>query len=240
MPVIPFIPLIAAGIGSASSAYAAHKAGQTNDAVAAQQKPLLDAQTGLAKDTAERGKTLFNTGLPLFNSASGYYNSILRGTPKTLQQVLSPEIGKINETYRGAESGLERLAPGGVRDHAAADLSRQRVGQLASLVPTIRPMAAANLGNLATGALSAASGQSAQAGSIYSGLLGLGEQQRQFNVGESSSNGQAYGRLIADALAAWQRNPNARGAALPTAGAPRMPPANLGDFAQSPGQGAYA
>lgn len=92
-----------------------------------------------------------------------YYRGILSGGTGRFAGAIAPEVGAINQLYRGATSSLDR---GGVRganrEVAEADLARERASRSAGLIMSLRPGAAAALTDVA--------GQRTQAGLARAGL----------------------------------------------------------------------
>jgi hypothetical protein len=161
------------------------------------------------------GKTLFSTGTSMIGEGqrtlaqpTSYYQKLLTGSRALMSQAVSQPRAAISDVYRGAERGLEQ---GGVRgaqrDVARGELSRQRAGQIGSLITGVQPAAAGaltDIGQTQTGQGAGIAGQgvgaTGSAGNIFAGLLGQGAQNRQYARGEGENFGSGFGGLIFDLL----------------------------------------
>lgn len=161
-----------------------------------QQQPLMDAQAAAAQEQLKLARML----APNVSGAADYYNKILHGDRAALTSAIQPELTGVTEMYRGAEKGLDRMAPGAGRDQARAELGRQRVGQLGGLYFGARQNAAQTGINL-TGAATGATGGAAN---IYSTLLNGMRDDRDFNDRQQTAFGAALGPLFVDLYKAWQ------------------------------------
>lgn len=193
MPAIA-VPIIAAGIGTAGSIYAANKmAGATKDATAASSQ-IAQQQLGLAN-------RLLASGMPKVDAASGYYNTLLRGDRSAMRQAVAGPTAALTDQYRGAERSLERSGvQGGVRDLAKAELSRDRANSIAQLTTGQQGKAAASLADLGTNLIAGGgtnlSGAAETAGGVMRSKIGAS----QFQYGADQQTGAAVGSLIFDIL----------------------------------------
>jgi alpha-D-ribose 1-methylphosphonate 5-triphosphate synthase subunit PhnG len=207
MPVAPAIPYIASGIATAYGAWRAHK-----DSQQAQQQaqPLIDAQTGLAKQQAGQGKDLFNFGMPQLQKAAGYYGSLLTGNRAAVQTTLAPTIAQMSDVYKGAERNLSRQAPGAGRDEASAALSAQRAGQIGMLPIQARAGAAEAVANLGQTGVSGGTASTNAASGIYGNLLGDQFRRQEASNAQQYQLGQNLSKILGDFLKAWkERNAGA-------------------------------
>lgn len=210
MPAV--IPLVASGISAGAGLWNSKKQRDAQKQQQGQQQPLITAQTGLAKQTAQQGQQLFNTGMPALQAGAGYYGRLLSGDRAAMTSALAPEIGATTDVYRGAEKGLERTgAQGAMRDSAAADLNRDRAGKVASLVQGARPGAAAALTGIGQQATAAGVAGAQGAASMYSqlmnGLNTTADQQlrsRAYGDQRSDSLWKNVGGLFVDSYQAWK------------------------------------
>lgn len=140
-------------------------------------------------------------------AASNYYRNIL-SSRQGARESLAPEMTTALDFYRGAERKTRRTMQGGSRDYALAELDRQKVGQLAGMLPAARRGAAEgalNVGgaygdigsNLLYGG-SQLTGQGLNAAStaayINSGLFNQASQIRE----QEGEGGKAWGGILYD------------------------------------------
>ena len=196
MPVVPFIPLIASGV-SAGVGYLANRG--KNKALENSANAQGAATTMLANQQAQMGADQYQMGRPLLQQASGYYSKILSGNRSAMQSALQPEREATTDIYRGAERSLDRSGiQGGSRDVARAELSRNRAGQLSSLLSNMRPQAAAQTSALGGGLTSSAMGATQNAASVYQNLLAGTRSNQQYQNSQQAASGAAWGKLLAD------------------------------------------
>lgn len=171
--------------------------------VGAMAPPLM--QQG--KALTQQGGGYLQQGADSLRGAGSYYGNIL-GSRQGATNALAPEMTTALDFYKGAEGRNNRTLRGGSRDYANAELNRQKVGQLASYLPTARAnaaqgmervgSAAGNLGGTAIGAGASASGQGVNAASnaayINSGLFNQATQLQQ----QQQQGGKGIGSLLYD------------------------------------------
>jgi len=217
MPVIPFIPLIAAGVGAAGTAYGAHKASSDAKKARAAQQPLIDAQTRAAEQQNAQGQQLFSFGMPLLQRSGEYYSRLLGGDRASLRLATLPERQEISELYRGAEKGIDRSGVQGANKTVQrAELARERVGKLASLVPNARAAAAGQVGALGQTGVSGGMAGGTAGANIYSQLMSgqlgrdqLSLQARQYSDQQSQAMGQQLGQMLTLFGQYWQNRKTA-------------------------------
>jgi len=100
-------------------------------------QPLLQQGMGLAG----QGAGYLAQGGRSLQPAAQYYGNIL-SSRRGATESLAPETTTALEYYRGAEGKTRRTMQGGARDYALAELDRQKVGQLANMLPAARANAA--------------------------------------------------------------------------------------------------
>ncbi|HXU05481.1 MAG TPA: hypothetical protein VN903_31195 [Polyangia bacterium] len=183
------VPLIAAGIGAAGSAYSAHKA-------ASAQAPL----TALAQQQGARGQQLFNFGFPQLQKTAGYYGALLGGNRQAVTQALAPTVEHIGETYKGAERNLTRMAPGAGRDEAAADLNRQKAAQIGGLPIAARSEAATALTGMGQSATGSGISATQSAGGLYDSAL----VSQRYNDQQQYQLGSNLSKVIGDFITAYR------------------------------------
>lgn len=165
---------------------------QATDALAAYSRPLMSQGLGMAQQGGQ------NLG-----QATDYYSGVLGGDRSKILAHMSPEISGVLDSYRGAEGKIGRNLRGGSRDYAQAELDRQKVGQVAGLIPQARRNAAEAMGDLGgqylaggtslTGQGVAAAGGAANASSqLYGNATAQSQQEAQ--------GGKVMGGYIYDIL----------------------------------------
>lgn len=140
-------------------------------------------------------------------AAGDYYRNILSNR-RAATESLAPEMTTALDFYRGAERKTRRTLQGGSRDYALAELDRQKVGQLAGMLPAARRGAAEGAlntggaygdlgGNLLYGGANL-TGQGVNAAStaayINSGLFNQATQIRE----QQGEGGKAWGGFLYD------------------------------------------
>lgn len=165
-----------------------------------EQAALTGAQQA-AGTLTQQGQTLTNLGLPALNQSTDYYQTLLRGSRPAMAVATAGPRAAINDQYRGAERGLERSGlRGATRDLAAAELNRQRAGQVAGLTTGVQPYAADALNRTGMGLVGQGTSALSSVGNIWSDLLGQGARNRMYARGEGENFGKSMGSLIFDIL----------------------------------------
>jgi hypothetical protein len=159
---------------------------------------LSQAAPGFLK----QGQQFTQQGGQTLGAAGDYYRNILsnRGAAR---ESLAPEMSTALDFYRGAERKTEREMRGGSKDYALAELQRQKVGQLAGMLPAARRSAAEG----AAGVGGTFLGYGGQQAGMGANLLGqsLGGQNMLFNQAgaiqqQQQEGGDVMGRFIFDIL----------------------------------------
>jgi len=157
------------------------------------QQQQAQRQSSLANTISGFANKQFTMGEPAMQKAMQYYSSLLSGGRGGMQSAIAPEVGMINDNYRGAERGMmARMAPGGVRDNAIADLYRQRTGQIGSLGHTARSGAVQNLGNIGQGLIGNALNAYGAAGNALSGASGTYGDINRLNMQRQQGRDQMW------------------------------------------------
>lgn len=200
MPVVPFVPLIGAGISGVSKLLGNRKKGSSGaDQLAAQQASLANQQ-------AAQSAQLFRAGMPLVNQSGNYWGRILGGDRATMRASVAPEASEITDLYKGAERNLERSnLVGPARDYAAGELARERTGRIASLIPLARRAAAGEGANLGTTLLGEGRNNLSSASSTLGSLVEGQRKQDAYNNEQSYNFGQNLAGLVTDVYKAWPR-----------------------------------
>lgn len=137
-----------------------------------QQQAAMTAQQQGGNQVAAAGGPLLQQGAQASRTGSGYlqdagnyYRNILSNRVAASQS-LAPEMTTALDYYKGAGNKVQRTMSGGSRDYAQAELDRQKVGQMAGMLPLARRSAAegaAGIGGHMMQAGAAASGQGVNA-----------------------------------------------------------------------------
>lgn len=177
---MPAIPLIGLGISGITSAIGAHNSSK----VAGAQQDLMGKQSALAQEMQGFAKDQYAAGAPALNKAMEYYTKLATGNRGDIQSTLAPGIAQLNETYNGAQRGIEsKLAPGPGRDQQIAQLYRQRAGQIGLMPSQARASAVGEMANLGQNRMNSAQDYFGKAGSALSGASSTG-----VNYGNAQNN----------------------------------------------------
>ena len=191
------------------------------------QQGQMDRQNSLANYLRKQSEETYNLSAPAYGKAISWYQSLLGGNRTAMNQAVAPAVGQLNETYKGAERGLDRMGiRGGERDMARAELQRQKAGQIGGLTVGVQPAAADKLGQLGMQGMYASLNGSQASGSagmnaanIYDSLLRRSDVQ----FGRDAETGQSLMSLIMpwlNQLMAQRRGQNAPVSGLPGATSP--------------------
>lgn len=188
--VVPFIPLIAAAVGTGGALYAQNRAGK-------QQRELLQQQQGVGKETMAQGRQFLGQAQQAFGPALGYYSSIL-ADPRS---ATAPEQNRIGTLYQGqAQTARNQFQRGGYGPSQAEAVRGQQRAANEEVIQRGRPMAAGALANIGGGL-----GQLGMQGfGLGSGIMGnvfnqgLMARQQSFNEGSAMGQGlfNAYNQYL--------------------------------------------
>lgn len=224
------IPALIMGGASIGSSLIGRSAANSAARAASQRSPeeiaALNAQTGLARQQTAQGSQLFGAAMPAISNTLRYYQTLLGGSRGARVAATSGEAEDIGNAYSGADAALRRSnVRGGELVQQQAENARAKAGQVARLVTGVRPQAASALTGEGMGLVSAAQGSQWQAGGIYSGLLGAGQQNRQqgnfIGLQTGSNLTGNLGRLVAQLVnqgkgSWWGKTPGASMPLLPS------------------------
>lgn len=212
MPVVPFIPTIASTVGSIFGGKRATQAAQQRSP---EEQQALQGGQAAGSALAGQGTNLFGTGTGMMTTGqqtlaqpTNYYQKLLGGNRALQTQAISAPRGAISDVYRGAERSLEK---GGVRgaerDVQQGELSRQRAGQISSLITGVQPSAAQALTGIGqqqvqsgAGIAGQGVGATGQSGNLFAALLGQGAQNRMYARQEGEKAGGGFGSILFDIL----------------------------------------
>jgi hypothetical protein len=219
-PVVPFIPAIAGAIGGI---FGGKKATQAAQQRSPEEQTALTGAQGAGTALGTQGATSFGTGTGLIQSGqtslaapTNYFSQLLSGNRALQSQAIAAPRAAIQDTYSGAERGLERSGvQGAARDVAKADLAKQQAGQISSLITGVQPGAAAamtQIGQTSIGQGTSLTGQgsaaTASSGNVFQNLLQQGSANRQYGRSEGQNFGSGFGGLIFDALKGFKGGGN--------------------------------
>jgi hypothetical protein len=199
MPIAPFIPMIAQGVG----AIAGHFGGKQAEKNAAKRSPeemaALTGAQGQAGTMGQAGQNMLGQAQPWLTQTGNYYNTLLRGNRAAMSQAVAGPTAQLNDVYKGEERNLQRSGvQGAARDVAAADIGRRRSSQIAGLTTGVQPWAATQLGSLGTNTGQLGGQLSSNAGNIYQNLLGAGANNRAYARKEGRDTAAQIGAFTAD------------------------------------------
>lgn len=212
MPQAVAVPAITAGAGLLGGLFGKKK----SQSVSPEQQNTLGAQQGitqLAQMLQGQSQGVYNVGLPAYQRATGFYNSLMGSAPGQ-QRALAPALENTASAYTGAANNIQAQVPRGpAQDLAKAQLETARAGASRDLYRDAPYKAAEALGQLGIAGLGQAGNTGANALGGYSSLLQgqLGQQaqnlrQDQYNYQQSSDLGGGIGSFLATLLPLFSKN----------------------------------
>lgn len=211
------IPIIAAGVGTAGTVYAANKASESSRQTP-QELIAQKGQSDAAQTQARTGQRLTDFGLPLLRQSANYYQTLAGGNRAAMAQTLAPDIQNVQDVYGGTSRSISRFLRGPERDFQLAEASRERAGAVSSLFRDVRPNANTAMGNLGSGAISAGSQATGSAGSLF-GAAGAQQQSNRFGgAALERQSGEDFGGLLFQILRGVGGMSQGRGAGSNTPG----------------------
>lgn len=193
MPAVPY--LVQGGL-AVGGALASSAAGRAASRAAMNRSPeelqAMQRLEGLSTQASQTGQQYGAMAAPALGRTFNYYNTLLGGNRAAIRQAVSPELQDIGEAYKGADTAIGKgYISGGERNQALAENARARAGQISRLIGGVRPMAAAQGGQLA-GQVAGISQQSQYLAQLANqNLLGQGFQNRLLG---QQAGGQAAGQ----------------------------------------------
>jgi hypothetical protein len=174
-------------------------------------KEQKSAMTGTQQAATTLGQSagpLMSTGMGFarggaanLGAASSYYRNILNNR-MAARESLAPEMKTALDFYKGASGKASRTLQGGARDYAMAELDRDKVGNLAMMLPTARAQAAEGAANVGSTMLQGGTAFTGQAGNLASNAAyinsGLFDQASKLRDQEGEG-GKAWGSILYDA-----------------------------------------
>lgn len=166
-----------------------------------EESAAIGGAQGAAGQLGQAGTSLMQQGAPLTQQAGNYWSTLLGGNRAQMAQATAAPRAAITDTYRGAESNLERSGVRGAqRDVAQAELGRQRAGQIAGLTTGIQPFAAQQLGAMGSDLTGKGGQLASSAGTIWNSLLGEGYKNRVYARDEGAEASAGIGPILFDIL----------------------------------------
>jgi hypothetical protein len=198
MPVVPFMPLIAQGVGMLGGAFAGKKATDSAQQRSPEEAAALTGATGAANTLTNTGSSLINQGRDYSAKPAGFYGSLLSGNRAAMAQTTAAPRAQLQEGIRGAQSQIGQSGVrGAAKEVLSGNLARQGQSQVAGLTTGVQPTAAAGLAGLSGNMLQAGAPMLGQAGNIFGNLLGQGFVNRKYAREEGGNTGTAIGKLVA-------------------------------------------
>ena len=172
------VPLAIGALGSYLGSRGASR--QADTAFGAQQA-AYGKQGDLAQQLSNVARDRYNLTNPAYGRAINYYNSLLGGNQAATLQAVSPDIRRLTDVSRGAQSAIDTRLTGAARQQATADLVRNRYADIAALTGAPRQQAAATLLGEGAAGSTGLTGALGTAGSMY-GAQGAGYGQSYQNA----------------------------------------------------------
>jgi hypothetical protein len=229
-------PIIAQGAGIVGGIYA----GKAMTKSAAQRSPeelaALANSNKAAAGMNDAGNEMLSESRPYMRKAGGYYSTLLGGNRAAMQQATAAPRAMLQEQLRGQEGKLATSGiRGAARDVIGGQMSRDNAGKVAGLTTGVQPYAAEQLAKLGTDQAQLAGPMLANAGNIYSNLLGKGFENRKYSREEGAKGTEAIGKLASMAgTIPWGKKkpatPTYDPSSYPTYGPPEPPPPSPGGY----------
>lgn len=144
-----------------------------------QEQQALQAISDFARLLGGYGQNLYGVGMPAYTAALQYYNSILGGSKGAATAAVAPQAEQIAEVYRGAQTELEGMPRGGVRDAALAKLTQGKAGAIGQLIPLAQQDAAGKAGALGLSGAQTGMGGVESAAGLNAGIVNAEQSNRQ-------------------------------------------------------------
>lgn len=158
--------------------------------------------SGAAAPLMGQGMATAQQGSRYLGDAGRYYQGIL-GSRSQAQASLAPEMTTAMEYYRGAGNKAKRTLTGGSRDMALAELDRQKVGQMAGMLPAARARAAEGITGVGSTALQGGTAMTGQGGDLLSNAANIGAQNFANATtirNQQQQGGKSWGGTVFDIL----------------------------------------
>lgn len=169
--VVPFIPMIAQGVGAVVGKFAGKKATDAAQKRSGEEDVSLQGGQQTGQESLGTAGSLMQQGRPMIGHAGNYFQTLLHGNRAAMGLATAAPRAAISDTYRGAARNLTQSGlRGAARDVHAGELNRQRAGQVSSLVTGVQPAAAEALANLGTETTRTAVPLYQNAGNVFTNL----------------------------------------------------------------------
>ncbi len=197
----PAVPWLIKGGAALAGGLLGKKSQSSAMARSPEEQAALTGATNSANAMTQAGTGLLNQAQPMIGRASNYWSTLLGGNRAAMSQATAGPRAALTDVYRGAESNLDRSGiRGAQRDVAAAELGRDRAGQIARLTTGVQPGAATNLGNLSGTLLGSGSSLLSSGGNVWGNLLTAGSENRQYARKEGEKSATGIGSILFDIL----------------------------------------
>ncbi len=218
----PALPWLVKGLQIAGPVLGGLLGGKKAQSSAQQRSPeeqaALAGAQGAGGALMNQGRRLTDMGLPALQSGMSYYQTLLSGNRSAMAGATAAPRGGITDAYRGATRNLDQSGiQGAARDVATADLNRDRTARIAGLTSGVQPAAADALMGGGASLVGEGNQSFGNAGSIWSGLLGQGQQNRVYARQEGEKAGKGIGGFLFDILSMI---PGGKKSGLPTGNTP--------------------
>lgn len=199
----PALPWIGKGLSFLGGMIGAKKAQSSAQQRSPEELAALNAATTAGNQMTSTGTSLMQSGQPAAQQAMSYYSTLLGGNRGQMALATAAPRASITDTYRGAAKSLDQAGVRGAqRSQAQAELARDKAGDISRLTTGVQPGAAAALGDMGTNLISQGGTLMSNAGSLWSGLLSQGQQNRVYARGEGEKAGKSIGGFLFDILSA--------------------------------------
>lgn len=174
--------IIAAGIGAGSLLGGAlinkKSAANTAKSYQAQQQPIIDQQTSIAKQQQDMANSIFARSQPAFDQAYKYYSGVASGGPQ-LQEAVAPAANQINSQWDQAYKSIVNNAysRGGSVDRAMRNVAGGRAMSLSSLYGGAQQAGVAGLAELGNAQGTGLTGLANASGSLSNAAATLASAQ---------------------------------------------------------------
>lgn len=183
MPAIPFIPLIAAGVGIGGSLLGRRGSSSTpQNTIDPQQQSIIDIQKRLADYGIPAGQASFEKASGAYDTSLDFYRKILSGSNEDLLNLINADEytraadeSEAAAYNSGGRSGSRAAVLSGVNESRAGDLNRILTSLRASAPGEISSIGQA-IANMGAQQLSAGAGGLSSASNTLFGLSQLRQQ----------------------------------------------------------------
>lgn len=171
--------LIPAAITGGASIFGALMGHHDTNSALALQKSVFNKESNLSDTISRFAQNQHSMGDPAIAKAMNYYTTLASGNRGALNAAMAPEMASMTDTYRGATTALNKIAPGAQRDKALSDLIRQRAGQAGMMPMQARAGAVGQLGSMGMNISNNANSLLGSSAGVFSGMGNLASSMSQ-------------------------------------------------------------